>query len=830
MTIARFIRSPLIALCVIGLLCAPLGARTITDQQVTDSRIRVDGQGSILDDGGSGTGVLRPTGADPAATLSLIMHDIGNARTTISNFGVLGNPNSTPGFRGFEWPLNSGSNFLFAAGIWVGATINGVHRVSTTVDGDNGTGEFWPEHIGTLPADRAPTNNDWYITSKSFATFSGRSYVLGPKAADDDGDWSLATDDVDHNGKASENWDLGAGYLGFDDDGDGRIDEDSVYVDAAGPHIIDVDNDGNVADSGPSSDHNLDGNCNYDPEPHVDEDPAGDISHDRIDNDHDGLVDMDDPDYDGDLAVGMLDDDGDGRDDEDGVARGAQEYYAAFHDNIAASYVRNPDSDGHVPLRVEMLQRSYAFPEAYAGDFILVDYLIRNVGVLPLNNVYIAMFSDPDIGAPGETGDAASVNDGNYYDTLSIREGETVPMMVQGKFNFWNGAYTPGTFAIEVVKTPIPLGDLKVTFANFGRLAGGDPENDATKYNLISSGQQAPRTANADDWRMMLAFGDNIHDGFTLMPDSVLPITVAILSGRTVADVKANARSAYNMYLHDFQGPASPDVPNFGLDIYQDKVRIRWYPNAEASIDAFTGRPSFEGYTVERSTDQVNWQVLASYDVIDRLDTLIVNGEVVVDPARAAFEWQNFNQGMPRDTLWNEGHTEYQYWYLDTGLIPGHTYYYTVRSFSKGVPGAGILYSGRTGNFQRALMARTAATEAPTDLSKIFIYPNPYKGSHPGEEGGQINAQKQLIEYPRKLYFMGLPANSIAGKCMIRFYSLAGDHLATIDHRNGTEYDQWDMNTMNRQEVASGIYYYTVEYTKPGGGTERKIDKFVVIK
>jgi hypothetical protein len=65
---------------------------------------------------------------------------------------------------------------------------------------------------------------------------------------------------------------------------------------------------------------------------------------------------------------------------------------------------------------------------------------------------------------------------------------------------------------------------------------------------------------------------------------------------------------------------------------------------------------------------------------------------------------------------------------------------------------------------------------------------------------------------------------------MIRIYSLSGDHLATIDHRNGSEFDQWDMNTMNRQEIASGIYYYIVEYTKPGGGTERKIDKFVVIK
>ena len=72
---------------------------------------------------------------------------------------------------------------------------------------------------------------------------------------------------------------------------------------------------------------------------------------------------------------------------------------------------------------------------------------------------------------------------------------------------------------------------------------------------------------------------------------------------------------------------------------------------------------------------------------------------------------------------------------------------------------------------------------------------------------------------------MGLPPTTQWNECKINIFSLAGDHLTTINHTNGTEYDQWDLITKNSQEIVSGIYYYTVEY-----GSKQFIDKFVVIK
>jgi len=750
--------------------------------------------------------------ADPNAQRDLIAHDIGNVRLTLANWGELGNPDGTPGFKGFEYPLNSGSDFLFSAGVWVGAIVNGVRLVSTTTDGDNGTNEFWPVHIGSFPEARALRDPDWHVTSKNFDTFSGQAYVWGAKGLDDDGDWNPDTDDLDGDGKPSSNWDGGIGLIGVDDDCDGLIDEEIA-------NGLDDDGDGRVdEDTDVTSDANGDGNCAYDPEPHVDEDPAGDMSNDGIDNDFDGLVDLDDPDYDGDCCPGLLDDDGDGLFDEDGVARGVQEYFCMFHDDISGTYVGSPDNDGHTPLRIQMLQRTYAFPEAYASSFILIDYRIRNVGFTALNNVYAAMFSDPDIGAAGEGGDAASLDDMNYFLPGVGCPVRRPPMMIQ-----WDIDGPPGVFAIAILKTPAPLESLRVSFRNFERVSGGDPETNVDKYNMITSGTIDPPTAQQGDWRMLMGFGDarGGRSGFELAPGQELPITVAFVAGPDTAACIENAIWALRMYLNDFQGPSAPDAPEFYLDVYpgENAVRIRWTDNAEGSVDPITREEDFEGYIIERSTDQLTWQTIQAYDRIDTLEY--------------PFELENYNQGMPTDVLWQVDSTFEDgawvvdstkfYYYWDRDLIPGHVYYYSVRAYDQGVIGAGILYSGRTGNVREALMARTTDTDprAPTSLDGVYVFPNPYKGSHDGESGGQVNPTKGLIEYPRKLYFRGLPAEH----CTIRIYSLAGDHVATVNHTNGTEQDQWDMITRNRQEIVSGIYYYVVEY-----GSQHFIDKFVVIK
>ena len=219
----------------------------------------------------------------------------------------------------------------------------------------------------------------------------------------------------------------------------------------------------------------------------------------------------------------MLDDDGDGEQDEDGNARGAQEYYSVFLDDIQDEYVSSPDVDGHTPLGIVVTQHPYAFPEYFAGDFILLDYRIRNTSPLALRTVFIAMFADPDIQAQGEPGDAASLDDFNYYDSGRL-------MAVQYDDLADDDGPGPGVFAMRVVKTPVALDQLRVSFRNFDRGSGGDPETNSDKFDMMSSGDINPLSPAAGDWRMLICFGADATDGFTIRPGETLPITLAYIA------------------------------------------------------------------------------------------------------------------------------------------------------------------------------------------------------------------------------------------------------------------------------------------------------------
>ena len=98
------------------------------------------------------------------------------------------------------------------------------------------------------------------------------------------------------------------------------------------------------------------------------------------------------------------------------------------------------------------------------------------------------------------------------------------------------------------------------------------------------------------------------------------------------------------------------------------------------------------------------------------------------------------------------------------------------------------------------------------NLDDIKVVPNPYIVRNNWEPSGDYS----------RIAFTHLPS-----KCSIRIYSLAGDHLRTLEHESpaldGNE--NWDLLTKNNQKIASGIYIYHV-YSKDYG---EKIGKFAVV-
>ncbi|MBN1164390.1 MAG: hypothetical protein JXB45_07410, partial [Candidatus Krumholzibacteriota bacterium] len=126
------------------------------------------------------------------------VHNVGNLQMHVCNWGCFGSyPSSTwptAEFPSAQWPANSGTEYLYIAGLWIGAKKGGIPVVSTSA-----------YQIEFRPPGLEDPNAKIY---RAFEGIGGGARM--PSPADDDKD-----------GMIDEDW-----QNGEDDDGDGRIDED----------------------------------------------------------------------------------------------------------------------------------------------------------------------------------------------------------------------------------------------------------------------------------------------------------------------------------------------------------------------------------------------------------------------------------------------------------------------------------------------------------------------------------------------------------------------------------------------------------------------------
>jgi hypothetical protein len=90
------------------------------------------------------------------------------------------------------------------------------------------------------------------------------------------------------------------------------------------------------------------------------------------------------------------------------------------------------------------------------------------------------------------------------------------------------------------------------------------------------------------------------------------------------------------------------------------------------------------------------------------------------------------------------------------------------------------------------------ASSASAHLGNVKVVPNPFLVNNWAKI--QLSADRPL------LHFQNLP-----DRCTIRIYTLAGDLVRTLEHTDGDGDETWDLLSKDRQQVASGIYFYHVE-------------------
>jgi len=382
------------------------------------------------------------------------VHTAGRLQLQITNIGETGNadnPRLTT-VPSAEWPAGSGQDYLFAAGLWVGALDpSGIPHVTTSVRPDR---EFSPE---LTPDDAcAPVPLEQVADVRE-------SYEGIPAGN------RIISSSVDP-----------------DDDGDGTVDEDF---------------------------------------------PNG------IDDDRDGLCD------------------------EDFGAVGQQMLACEYFDNIPQTRQQQPE---HVPLGIRVRQTSYSWATPGQNDFVGMDYRITNISGRSLRNVMVGIFADMDCGnrAVNDYWEDDQVGLVNRVIEYQGSSGELVRRPLQMAYTYDNpdnpdrpeehqNGDVPGYFGCMFLNhTTDPSGataprhvgitSFKFFSGEASFAAGGDPDNDAQRYQLmtdpaldpgspVESGGigMEPRSSRALDYRILMATGPFL----TLLPESTLTVSVGWVMG-----------------------------------------------------------------------------------------------------------------------------------------------------------------------------------------------------------------------------------------------------------------------------------------------------------
>jgi hypothetical protein len=413
------------------------------------------------------------------------VHNVGRLGLQITNFGQTGNA-FNPAFTtvpSAEWPIGSGNDYLYAAGLWVGAIdASGIPHVTTALYQT----EFAPDPTpgSGLPDEGQPCTgqpiDQVMDVRESYEGIPGGNRVISSS-------------------------------VNPDDDGDGLVDED---------------------------------------------------------------------------FLNGLDDDGDGLCDEDYAAIGQQMFSCEYRDDIPGIRQIQPE---HVPLGILVRQTSYAWSTPGQSDFVGMDYRITNVSGRAIRNVFVAIFADPDVGNRAVTGyfldDMAALFDSTV--TYLGPTGETVRRRIQMGYVWDNpdnpnkpqeakGGDVPGYFGVMFlnhttdptgINAPPRVGITAFKFfagsASFA--AGGDPENDAQRYQLMSDPRYNPdvtgqvSSSRPLDYRVLLATGPFRQ----ILPDSTLTISVGwvaglgrgpSLTGGTMIDNAINAQQVFDGLYADLDG------------------------------------------------------------------------------------------------------------------------------------------------------------------------------------------------------------------------------------------------------------------------------------
>jgi hypothetical protein len=778
------------------------------------------------------------------------IHNVGNLQMHVCNWGCFGSyPSSnwpTAEYPSAQWPANSGVEYLYIAGLWIGARKGGIPVVSTSAYDI----EFRP------PGTEDPN-------AKIYTAFEGIQNGARLPSPDDD----------DKDGISDEDW-----LNGVDDDGDGKIDEDFGAIGKQMFACWFTDDEPNSVQIYPEHTplHLFVRQESYQWEEEQFYEFVG-LEY-KIQNYGTDVLE--------DLYVGFFAD-------GDAGPRDREQYWMDDCTGLWEGIRCAQKGARQVPVRMSV---AYFYDKdgdegqttGYLG-IIFLGHDVDPLGDTAPKKLGITSYQNFSGDQPYENG-GDPTNDFERYELMSKdskdRNAE-VPrdyrmMMATGPFRellpdstlilqvaFVAGEGLEGMLSSAASATMAFQGNWFDIDGNpqtgvdgretplDGPVSGIDPDSCDTDLELLAAARGEILWINNDCFDELDLWADTrCSKGEATFEDYQTGV------GGAETNVKWLVGSA-------------PPPPNMRILPYDHKIVLLWDNFSEVTPDVSTLEFDFEGYRVWRAdgwgrplgTSVLSgpsrdlWQLLEERDLVNNVppdiefkkpisedgwqyeplknlenkDEMLAYFEenlwyypldsVPCPPGLTNIECDTL-ESLARYNLGFEGGLQY-YQFTDYSVHNGMHYFYSVTAYDhllvRNEPIKPNKYGDPSSNFQYTIPLSDAQSADGYQDDEVFVVPNPATA-----ESMEPWRLEPNMDDPTgiKVEFRNLPA------CMstVRVFTLAGDLVEVLYHdgSDGRGTLEWDLVSRNGQDVTSGVYLFAVE--PDDGNFNRTLGKFVVIR
>jgi len=465
-----------------------------------------------------------------------------------------------------------------------------------------------------------------------------------------------------------------------------------------------------------------------------------------------------------------------------------QDFLCQYNDTIL------PSSDPiHVPLGIKIIQRSMSWKSNFMEGIIFIQYQIINLKKNPLRDVYAGFFMDMDVGPISAQKESFGFPRNYWEDNYAAYRNDIKLAFIDNPLD------KPSTpLGLCILKSSEPMEKLKFSFSWYSSEQSPDP--DSKRYEILAGNYIMPDQSitQLSDTRFLIGMGP-----FNFTNSDTITILTALIGGNSVSELSDKHRKAKNVLDDNYFVPNAPNSPDLSLSKSGKGINLNWQTPGSNNPEDFrdytniTARNNydgriFEGYRIYRAEKEnpakKDFVLLREFD-------------------KPGNKW-GFNTGL-------------KYQFIDTNIVPGRTYSYSVTSFS--------IEDTSENHFRESIesspfenLKTITAPYFSGIKNNIGVVPNPYRADGNYTQGVHWEGTGSTwTENNRLIRFINLPE-----KCEIRIFTVNGELIKTIAHDDAfNNWANWNLQTNSGRTIGSGIYIYNVK-----SNDTQFTGKFVVIK